>query len=64
MITRGRGYESRTMDERISWEACPRCGGGVVLGWEGKKLTGYFCGSGCELTAGELTELTPCELRG
>jgi hypothetical protein len=45
------------MADRISWNACPRCGGVIALGWDGEDLTEYDCIRGCDLTADELDVL-------
>jgi hypothetical protein len=53
-----RSWKTRPrMADRISWNACPRCGDVIALGWDGEDLTEYDCIRGCDLTADELDVL-------
>jgi hypothetical protein len=54
------------MSERVTWEACPRCGERAAVGWEQVCLsTGparevpveLDCAGGCQPTLGELSRL-------
>jgi hypothetical protein len=45
------------MADSISWDACPRCGETIALGWDGEDLIEYDCVGGCALTADELAAL-------
>lgn len=44
------------MSERVTWVACPACGGTAAVGWSADVPVEFDCAAGCLPTAADLAE--------